>query len=90
MRFRHRRLRRFYQRGQTRGLDPGHVARIGRILDDLELAERPADIDKPGLRLHRLTGDMSDYWSVRVTGNWRIVFRFENGEAVDIDLIDYH
>ena len=50
----------------------------------------PADMDLPGYRLHRLRADRAGYWSVRVSGNWRLIFRFERGEAVDVDLIDYH
>ena len=46
--------------------------------------------DAPGFRLHPLKGDRAGQWSVRVSGNWRVVFRFEDGEAVDVDLIDYH
>ena len=45
---------------------------------------------EPGWRLHQLGGDLAGFWSVRITGNWRIVFRFENGEAIDVDLVDYH
>ncbi len=44
----------------------------------------------PGWRLHRLKGDLAGYWSLTVTGNWRVVFRFENGDALDLDLVDYH
>ena len=47
-------------------------------------------MDYPGFRLHPLSGNSSGLWSVRVSGNWRVVFRFEEGEAVDVDLIDYH
>lgn len=90
MRFRNRRLRRLYERGETRGLNPAQVPRIDRILEDLESANVPSDVDLPGRHLHPLAGDRSGQWSVRVSGNWRIVFRFENGEAVDIDLVDYH
>ena len=50
----------------------------------------PADMDMPSLRLHSLTGNRHGQWSVRVSDNWRIVFRFEDGEAVDVDLVDYH
>ena len=50
----------------------------------------PGDMDIPGYRLHPLTGDRRDQWSVRVSGNWRIVFRFVDGVAADVDLIDYH
>ena len=47
-------------------------------------------MNNPSFRLHPLTGNMQGYWSVRVSGNWRITFRFESSEAVDIDLVDYH
>ena len=64
--------------------------RIRRILSDLDAALRPGDMDIPGYRLHPLTGDRRDQWSVRVSGNWRIVFHFVDGVAADVDLIDYH
>ena len=51
---------------------------------------QPRDVDLPGYRLHPLTGDRRGQWSVRVCGNWRIVFRFVNREAVDVTLVDYH
>ncbi|MBF0356690.1 MAG: type II toxin-antitoxin system RelE/ParE family toxin [Alphaproteobacteria bacterium] len=55
-----------------------------------ETGERPKSMDLPGLRLHALKGDLIGFWSVMVSGNWRIVFRFEDGHAHDVDLIDYH
>ena len=90
MRFTHKGLRRFYEHDDTRGLDANHVARIRRLLTALQDARSPRNLDLPGWRLHRLKGDRRGQWSLRVSGNWRIVFRFESGEAVDIDLIDYH
>ena len=90
MRFKDRRLRRLYERGEARGLTAAYVARIDRMLDDLAAARKPSDMDMPGRRRHPLTGDRSGQWSVQVSGNWRIVFRLEDGEAVDIDLVDYH
>ena len=71
-------------------LTPREWTPIGRLLDDLEAARKPADMDMPSLRLHPLTGNRHGQWSVRVSDNWRIVFRFEDGEAVDVDLVDYH
>ena len=71
-------------------MNPNHVARIARLLDDLAAADKPSQMDLPGLGLHQLMGDRQGHWSVRVSANWRITFRFENGEAVDIDLTDYH
>ena len=90
MRFVHRGLRRFHERDDARMLDSNYEARIRRILLFLRDARSPSDMDMSGLRLHRLRGDRRGQWSVRVSGNWRIVFRFQDGEAVDIDLIDYH
>ena len=90
VRFAHKGLRRFYERGDARGLNAAHVARVRRLLTALQDANSPQDMALPGCRLHQLTGDRRGQWSVRVSGNWRIVFRFVDGVAVDVDLIDYH
>jgi proteic killer suppression protein len=90
MRIRRKGLRRFVETGDTRGI-PGHLKRRLRLrLDVLDNARMSADMDLPGYRLHRLRADRAGYWSVRVSGNWRLIFRLERGEAVDVDLIDYH
>lgn len=60
------------------------------ILAWLDAAREPKDMDLPGLRLHRLTGDFKDFWSVEVSGNWRVVFRFEGNDAFEVDYLDYH
>ena len=67
-----------------------HVGRIRHILNVLRYAKSPRDVQESGWRIHPLRGNRRGQWSGRVSGNWRIVFRFEDGEAVDIDLIDYH
>lgn len=90
VRFAHRRLQRFYDNDDPRGLNPSHVERIRQILTILTHADKPADIDRPGFRLHPLKGAMRGLWSVRVSGNWRIIFRFDDSEVVDVDLVDYH
>lgn len=64
--------------------------KIVDILGLLDVAVGPADVDLPGYRLHALKGDLKGLWSVTVTGNWRIVFRFEDGHVRDVDLLDYH
>ena len=66
------------------------VPRLRRGLFRLQEATRPGDADAPGFRLHPLKGARAGEWSVNVSGNWRVVFRFEDGEAVDVDLVDYH
>ncbi|MCY4189336.1 MAG: type II toxin-antitoxin system RelE/ParE family toxin [Bryobacterales bacterium] len=88
--FRHAGLERLFQTGDRRRLSPGQVERIERILARLDEATVPSDMNLPGFGLHPLKGDRSGYWAVRVSGNWRIVFRFKDGHAGDVDLIDYH
>jgi len=90
MKFAHRGLRRLYARGDARQLDPRLVPRIKRVLLLLDEATEPHHLDLPGFRLHSLKGDRAGQWSVSVTANWRIVFRIADGEAVDVDLVDYH
>lgn len=88
--FRHKGLARYFERSETKGLQAAHVARIGRILDMLDAAERVEDMELPGFNLHPLKGDRKGRWAVSVSGNWRITFAFADGEAADIDLEDYH
>jgi len=88
--FRNRRLRDLYQKGETRGLNPEHIPKILRVLARLDVASRPEDMDLPGFHLHRLKGDLAGHWSVTIRANWRIVFRFEDGEPKDVDYLDYH
>ncbi len=91
MRFRHKGLRALHEwDNAARGLPAGLVPRLRRILLRLQEATHPRDADAPGFRLHPLKGDRAGQWSARVSGNWRVVFRFEDGEAVDVDLVDYH
>ena len=90
MRFVHKGLRALHEADRSAGLPQSLVPRIRRILGNLGAATRPTDLDLPGYRLHALKGPRAGHWSVRVSGNWRIVFRFEDGETVDVDLIDYH
>ena len=66
------------------------MPRLRRILLRVEGAARPGNMAVPGYHLHPLKGDKRGLWSVRVSGNWRVVFRFEGTEAVDVDLVDYH
>lgn len=89
--FRHRGLRRLYEDDDRRGVRQDQVGRIRRVLAILDAASRIEDIGlMPGTRLHPLKGELSGYWSVSISGNWRIVFRFHSGEVFDVDLVDYH
>ena len=90
IRFRHKGLQLLYEKGGRRRVPSEYVAKLERILARLDEALEPADMDLPGFRLHPLKGDLTGYWSVNVSGNWRIVFRFEGVHVSDVDLIDYH
>lgn len=88
--FRHRGLRRLYERGDRRQLRPDQVGKIERILARLDEADQVGQMDLPGFRLHPLKGDLAGFWAVTVRANWRVVFRFDAGDAHDVDLVDYH
>ncbi|MEX2536998.1 MAG: type II toxin-antitoxin system RelE/ParE family toxin [Trueperaceae bacterium] len=87
---RHKGLRRFHQLGDTSKVPPDQVKRLQAILTLLEVARGPHDMDFPGLRLHPLIGVQEGFWAVRVTGNWRIIFRFANEDVFDVGYLDYH
>lgn len=88
--FRHRGLKRLFERGDRRQVRPDQVDKVERILARLDQASQVDDMNLPGWRLHPLKGRLKGFWAVDVSGNWRIVFRFEKGEAFDVDLVDYH
>jgi proteic killer suppression protein len=88
--FRHKGLKLLFEKGDRRRVLAEHVGKIERILARLEEASEVSHMALPGFRLHPLKGDLAGHWSVAVSGNWRIVFRFEGGHASDVDLIDYH
>ena len=87
---RHRGLNRFYQQGDPAKLGAHQVNRIADVLGHLDRAVTPGDLNLPGYRLHPLKGDRKGYWSVTISGNLRIIFRFEDDDVFDVDLVDYH
>lgn len=88
--FRHKGLALLYEKGDRRRLRADQADRIARILARLDVASEPGHMDLPGFRLHPLKGDRAGCWAVSVSGNWRIVFRFDGGNVRDVDLTDYH
>jgi len=87
--FKHKGLKRLFEQNDRSGLRADPIEKIDRILTVLDAASAPQALDLPGYRLHQLKGDYKGYWSVTVRANWRIVFRFENGHAYDVALVDY-
>lgn len=88
--FRHKGLARLYENADRKGLSLELVPKLERILARLDVATSPEMMNLPGLRLHPLKGELKGFWSVWVSGNWRITFRFEGNDVVDVDLVDYH
>lgn len=88
--FKHRGLKRLYEQGDRSKIRPDLRDIVEDILARLDQAILPQALDLPGYRLHPLKGDMRGFWSVTVRANWRIIFRIENGDAFDVELVDYH
>lgn len=88
--FRHKGLKKFFENEDKSGIQAAHAKRIGLILDLLDGAAKAKDVDFPGSNFHPLKGDLKEYYSVHINGNWTIIFKFEAGDAIDVDLIDYH
>ena len=88
--FKHRGLEKFFIKGTKSGIQPKHENRIRLILARLDASLSPKDMDLPGLRLHELVGKRKDTWSVVVSGNWRITFKFVGEDAEVVDYEDYH
>jgi toxin HigB-1 len=88
--FRNKGLRKFFDDGIKSGIQPALATKIELILERLDAAADPKDMNFPGSDFHPLRGKLKGFYSVHVNGNWVIIFRFENGEAVDVDLVDYH
>ena len=88
--FRHRGLKRLFERGDKSKLQAHQVVRIEEILARLDAAVSTNDLNTPGYRLHPLKGNLRGFWSIRVSANMRIIFRFEAGDVFDVDLTDYH
>lgn len=88
--FRHKGLKKLYETGGHTGVRPEHVKRLRLILARLDASQSPRDMRLPGLNLHPLKGAYEGIWAVSVSGNWRVLFRFEDNCAVDVDYLDYH
>jgi proteic killer suppression protein len=88
--FRHKGLRQFYETGSKAGIQAQQAGRLRLILARLDAAREPRDMNLPGLRLHSMSGDLAGFWSVSVSGNWRVIFRFNGQDVCDVDCLDYH
>lgn len=90
LKIRHKGLERLYRESDPKGVPPQQARKLQQILGLLDVAQEPGHMRAPGLGLHPLKGDRKGQWAVWVTGNWRVVFRFEGVNATDVELVDYH
>lgn len=88
--FKHRGLKRLYERGDRSKVPAEYAEKLENILFALDNAQVIEALDLPGFRLHSLKGDLKGSWSISVRANWRVIFRFEDGQVRDVDLVDYH
>jgi proteic killer suppression protein len=88
--WKHKGLKDFFLTGSKKGIRPDMADRLRRRLDVLTASDSLKALGLPGFKLHPLTGDRKGVYSIKVTGNWRITFRFSDGEAREVDLEDYH
>ena len=88
--FKHKGIKRLYDTGSQRGIKPEHFRRLRLIIGRLDASLSPQDMDLPGLDLHPMKGKYEGFWSVSVSGNWRVIFRFQGNNAFDVNYLDYH
>ena len=87
---RHRGLRRLFEKDDTSGVGAEQLPRVMRVMDHLDEATSPQDLGLPGYNLHPLRGKLRGFWSIWISGNYRLIFRMEDGDVYDVDLVDYH
>lgn len=88
--FKHKGLKRYYETGSTRGIQADHAKRLRMQLAALDTALEIADHNIPGYDLHPLKGDRKGIWAIAISGNWRLTFTFEDGNAYLLDYEGYH
>lgn len=87
---RHKGLRLYFEEGNGAKLPHIQLKKIARILTAIDAILSEDDIKALGYGVHKLSGNLKDFWSITVSGNYRIIFRFEAGEVFDVDYLDYH
>ena len=88
--WKHKGIERFFETGSKAGIKSEHERRLKIILQRLSAAIKPSDLNTPGMKFHALTGNLDGFYAVSVSGNWRMIFKFNGQHAEDVDYIDYH
>lgn len=88
--FEHKGLEAFFRTGSKAGIQPHHASKLRIQLTMLDKAKQAEDVNAPGWRLHHLSGELAGHYSITVNGNWRVTFRFDEGDAILVNYQDYH
>ena len=88
--FRHKGVEAFFRYGKKAGIQAHHAAKLRTMLTALDYGKRPVDMNAPGWRLHALSGELKGFYSLTLSGNWRLIFRFAGRDAELVDYLDYH
>ena len=88
--FKHKGLQELFEAGTRKGIQASHAKRLRFILIRLHSSQTPADMDLPGFKLHLLKGNLKNHYAVTVSGNWRVIFKFEGNDVINVDYVDYH
>ena len=88
--FKHRGLEKLFLDGSKKGIQSKHSEKLEDILDILDAAANIKDLNFPGSALHQLKGKLKAFWDVKFAGKWRVIFKFKNGDAFEVEYIDYH
>ncbi|WP_421828883.1 type II toxin-antitoxin system RelE/ParE family toxin [Larkinella sp.] len=88
--FRHKGLQLYYEEGNSSKLPASYLRKINRVFDQLDAITSVGDVQQIGSGIHKLTGDLAEFWAVTITPNYRIIFRFIDGDIYDVDYVDYH
>jgi proteic killer suppression protein len=88
--FSHKGIEKFFSTGSKAGIQSSHAPKLARQLARLNLAKTIADMNVPGWNLHQLKGKRTGHWAVSISGNWRLIFEFIDGDALNVDYDDYH
>jgi len=88
--WKHKGLKQFFENGNIAGIQSGHTKRLKIILQRLNAAIKPDDMNTPGMKFHKLTGKLKNFYAVAVNKNWRVIFKFDGQNAILVDYCDYH
>ncbi len=86
----HTELKLFYEMGSIAKINVQHADKLHDILQVLDVATAPEEMNLPGLKFHKLQGDLKGFYAATVRANWQVIFKFDGQDATLVDYQDYH